>query len=270
MSHNGDRRLLSTIRETIEICSHVVPGQEDEESIKHDVDPDKDKSVKDPPSNSHELQHHSSSAPHQGALRSNREKHDIKKKLGSKEKVYGSGIQDTELANVAKTIPLTERDLQELCAREQERITMGQTLEGWFYWSPTQIKLRILSKNSHEQQGCFSADSEFTKGAKFVESAIGSPTNSTRRGGFCLSSYIELQWPFVMPWSWWCNMMCSPLPLPSPKSFLSCRLSSDNCVPSFLSIHSCGSAAGSICTSSVHFMLMIYSIFDLCFQTAGT
>ena len=32
MSHNGDKRLLSTIRETIEICSHVVPGQEDEES----------------------------------------------------------------------------------------------------------------------------------------------------------------------------------------------------------------------------------------------
>ncbi|MCJ1429107.1 hypothetical protein MMC29_007020 [Sticta canariensis] len=130
MSHNGGRRLLSTIRETIEICSHVVPGQEDEEPIKHDVDPDKDKSVKDPPGNCDEIQHRSSLAPHQGALRSNREKHDIKKKLGSKEKVYGSGIQDTELANVTKTIPLTERDLQELCAREQEQITMGRTSEG--------------------------------------------------------------------------------------------------------------------------------------------
>ncbi|MCJ1422635.1 hypothetical protein MMC29_000515 [Sticta canariensis] len=64
MSHNGDKRLLSTIRETIEICSHVVPGQEDEEPIKHDVDPDKNHSVKDSPSNSDELQHRSSLAPY--------------------------------------------------------------------------------------------------------------------------------------------------------------------------------------------------------------
>lgn len=130
MSHNGDRRLLSTIRETIEICSHVVPGQEDEEPIKHDVDPEKNNPVKDPLSNSDELQHRSSSAPHQEALRSNREKLDIKKKLSSKEQVDGNGIQDMELANVTKTIPLTERDLQELCAREQEKITMGRTSEG--------------------------------------------------------------------------------------------------------------------------------------------
>ena len=133
MSHNGDRRLLSTISETIEICLHVVPGQEDEETIKHDVDPEKHNSVEDLPSDSDELRHRSSSAPHQGGFRSKREKHDIKKKLGSKEKVNGSSIPDTESANVTKTIPLTERDLQELCAREQEKITMERTSEGWFY-----------------------------------------------------------------------------------------------------------------------------------------
>ena len=55
MTHNGDKRLLSTIRETIEICSHVVPGQEDEEPIKHDVEKDKKYSVNDPSSNSNDL-----------------------------------------------------------------------------------------------------------------------------------------------------------------------------------------------------------------------
>lgn len=131
MSHNGERRLLSTIKETIEICSHVVPGQEDEELIKQHVGPDTNHSITTPPSFSDELQQCASSAPNQGAPRSNGERLGLKKEnLGFKEEDEESGIQDTDLADLTTTIPLTERELQKMCARDQEAITMGRLLEG--------------------------------------------------------------------------------------------------------------------------------------------
>lgn len=131
MSHNGDRRLLSTIKETIEICSHVVPGQEDEEPVKQDVGPESNYSITNPPSFFDKLQQSAFSAPGQGAFRSNGEKHDIKKEsLGSKDEGVESGNQDMDLADMTTKIPLTERELQRLCASEPENITMGRISEG--------------------------------------------------------------------------------------------------------------------------------------------
>lgn len=124
MSHNGDRRLLSTIKETIETCSHVVPGQEDEEPIEQHVGSDTSHSIPNPPSSFDEL--------HQWpSVRSNGEKIDIKKEsLGSRDQDEESGIQDTGLINNTTTIPLTERRLQELLAREREKLTLERKSEG--------------------------------------------------------------------------------------------------------------------------------------------
>lgn len=130
MTHHGNRRLLSTITETIEICSHVVPGQEDEESIMQDVAPNTNHPITNPTSCFDERQQYASSASNQKALPSNGEKLDVKKNLGSKRMDGEGGNQAMDLANMAKTIPLTERGLQELCTRERERITIGRISEG--------------------------------------------------------------------------------------------------------------------------------------------
>lgn len=129
MTHHGNRRLLSTITETIETCSHVVPGQ-DEEAIMQDVDTVTNHSITNPPSFFDERQQFASSAPYQGAFRSNGNNLDMKENLGSKDEAEESGIQPTDLASMIKTIPLTERGLQELCAREREKITTGRISEG--------------------------------------------------------------------------------------------------------------------------------------------
>lgn len=129
-THNGNRRLLSTVKETIEICSHVVPGQEDEELTEQDVEPDRNHSITNPPFFI-ELQQCESSSPNKGALRSNEEKLDTEKEnLVSKDEDDASDIQKLGLANMVKTIPLTERKPQEFCAREREKTTMGRISEG--------------------------------------------------------------------------------------------------------------------------------------------
>ncbi|MCJ1470901.1 hypothetical protein MMC07_009549 [Pseudocyphellaria aurata] len=131
MSHNGDRRLLSTIKETIETCSHVVPGQEDEEPVKQPVGSDTSHSFSNPSSSFDELLQFPSSAPNEAAVRSDREKTDIKKEeLVSQDQDEERDIQDTGLINNISTIPLTERHLQELRAREREKPILERKSDG--------------------------------------------------------------------------------------------------------------------------------------------